>query len=118
MLRLLTSDAEVVFASAAFIPWLVPMPIIGCAAFAWDGIYIGATSSGPIRDCTIWAVAAFFIVWFAGERVLNPSAELSPDIAVHILMAAYVVHVLVRLAYLTVLYPKSILSVPFGGIKP
>ena len=118
VLRLLTSDAEVVSASAAFIPWLVPMPIIGCAAFAWDGIYIGATSSGPIRDCTIWAVAAFFIVWFAGERVLNPSAELSPDIAVHILMAAYVVHVLVRLAYLTVLYPKSILSVPFGGRKP
>ena len=50
--------------------------------------------------------------------MLKPSAELSPDIAVHILMAAYVVHVLVRLAYLTVLYPKSILSVPFGGIKP
>lgn len=114
ILRLLTSDASVVAASAEFIPWLVPMPVIGCAAFTWDGIYIGATSSAPIRDCTIWAVVAFFFLWFVGAWILAPSPETSPALAVHILMAAYMVHVVVRLAYLTVLYRKSILARPFS----
>ena len=105
MLYVLTSDTEVVTASMEFIPWLIPMPIIGCAAFTWDGIYVGATASKPIRNSTLWAVLGFFIVWFAGYFILRPS----PHIAVHILMAGFLVHLLIRMLYETVLYRRSIL---------
>ena len=105
MLYVLTSDTEVVTASMEFIPWLIPMPIIGCAAFTWDGIYVGATASKPIRNSTLWAVLGFFIVWFAGYFILRPS----PHIDVHILMAGFLVHLLIRMLYETVLYRRSIL---------
>ena len=105
MLYVLTSDTEVVTASMEFIPWLIPMPIIGCAAFTWAGIYVGATASKPIRNSTLWAVLGFFIVWFAGYFILRPS----PHIAVHILMAGFLVHLLIRMLYETVLYRRSIL---------
>lgn len=105
MLYVLTSDTEVVTESMEFIPWLIPMPIIGCAAFTWDGIYVGATASKPIRNSTLWAVLGFFIVWFAGYFILRPS----PHIAVHILMAGFLVHLLIRMLYETVLYRRSIL---------
>lgn len=105
MLYVLTSDTEVVTASMEFIPWLIPMPIIGCAAFTWDGIYVGATASKPIRNSTLWAVVGFFIVWFAGYFILSPS----PHVAVHILMAGFLVHLLIRMLYETVLYRRSIL---------
>ena len=105
MLYVLTSDTEVVTASMEFIPWMIPMPIIGCAAFTWDGIYVGATASKPIRNSTLWAVLGFFIVWFAGYFILRPS----PHIAVHILMAGFLVHLLIRMLYETVLYRRSIL---------
>ena len=105
MLYVLTSDTEVVTASMEFIPWLIPMPIIGCAAFTWDGIYVGATASKPIRNSTLWAVLGFFIVWFAGYFILRPS----PHIAVHILMAGFLVHLLIRMLYETLLYRRSIL---------
>lgn len=105
MLYVLTSDTEVVTASMEFIPWLIPMPIIGCAAFTWDGIYVGATASKPIRNSTLWAVVGFFIVWFAGYFILRPT----PHVAVHILMAGFLVHLLIRMLYETVLYRSSIL---------
>ena len=105
MLYVLTSDTEVVTASMEFIPWLIPMPIIGCAAFTWDGIYVGATASKPIRNSTLWAVLGFFIVWFAGYFIFRPS----PHVAVHILMAGFLVHLLIRMLYETVLYRRSIL---------
>ncbi|MBO4757057.1 MAG: MATE family efflux transporter, partial [Bacteroidales bacterium] len=41
MVRLMTSDTEVMEACRKFIPWLVLMPLTGCAAFTWDGIYLG-----------------------------------------------------------------------------
>lgn len=105
MLYVLTSDTEVVTASMEFIPWLIPMPIIGCAAFTWDGIYVGATASKPIRNSTLWAVLGFFIVWFAGYFIFRPT----PHVAVHILMAGFLVHLLIRMLYETVLYRRSIL---------
>lgn len=114
VLHLLTSDGEVVAASLEFIPWLIPMPVIGCAAFTWDGIYVGATASRTIRDSSIWAVVAFFAAWYAGRALLSPTPDGTPEIAVHILMAAYMMHVIVRFVYETALYKRSILSEPFA----
>ena len=100
MLRMMTSDMTVVTAARDFLPWLLLMPVIGCAAFTWDGIYIGATASKAIRNSMLWAVVAFFAVWAAGLAFPDLSAEGS----MHILMGAYFAHLLARTVYLTVRY--------------
>ena len=96
LFSLMTSSAEVVAAGRAYIPWLLLMPVVGCAAFVWDGVYIGATASAPLRNSTLLCAVGFFAVWFAG-RYLIPA----PEMALHILMAAYFMHLLVRGVYLT-----------------
>ena len=119
LLRMMTSDAAVVSASEEYLPWLLLMPVIGCAAFTWDGIYIGATASKAIRNSMLWAVVGFAAIWFAGIFCLNafaPSEILSESegytrygrIAMHILMAAYFAHLLARTIYLSAKYRKVV----------
>lgn len=99
LLRLMTSDQSVVEAGRAFLPWLLLMPLIGCPAFAWDGIFIGATASRDLRNSTLLCAAGFFATWFVGMAVAG--ASVSPETALHILMAAYFMHLAVRTVYLT-----------------
>lgn len=101
MLRLMTDDAAVLGACRTYLPWLLAMPLVGCAAFTWDGIYIGATASHAIRNAMIWALAAFLGVWLAGA-VLAPG--ISSPAAIHLLMAAYFAHLVARTVYLTIDY--------------
>lgn len=130
LLKMMTSDPVVVEASVEYIPWLLLMPVIGCAAFTWDGIYIGATASKAIRNSMIWAVVGFAGVWFVGilclnwlgdpsmvsESVTSVADALSAGytrygrLAMHILMAAYFAHLLARTIYLTVRYRKVVLT--------
>ena len=112
LLHLMTDDALLVDACRQFLPWLVVMPLTGCAAFTWDGIYIGATASKGIRDAMIVAVVAFLGAWFAGCALL-PSVRTagtsgSPALAIHLLMAAYFVHLLARTAWLSAKYKRDI----------
>ena len=123
MLKMMTSDPQVVETSVRYLPWLLLMPVIGCVAFTWDGIYIGATASKAIRNSMIWAAAGFALVWFVGILCLNhfmPAAASSSTpspavpatcygiLAMHILMAAYFAHLLTRTVYLTVRYRKDV----------
>ena len=108
MLKMMTSDAVVVDASREYLPWLLLMPVVGCAAFTWDGIYIGATASRQMRNSMLWAVVAFAAVWVAGILLLNHVPALSSldagdynRLAMHVLMAAYFAHLLARTVYLT-----------------
>ena len=116
LLRMMTSDPVVVEASREYLPWLLLMPVIGCAAFTWDGIYIGATASKAIRNSMIWAVVGFAAVWLAGILCLNWSEEQAAGynrygrLAMHVLMAAYFAHLLARTIYLSVKYRKTVLT--------
>ena len=102
LLKLMTSDASVVEAGRTYLPWLLLMPLIGGPAFAWDGIFIGATASKDLRNSTLLCAAGFFAVWFAGSWLADGS--------LHLLMAAYFVHLAIRAFYLTVRYKPSVLS--------
>ena len=143
--RLMTSDNSVVEAGRQFLPWLLLMPLIGCPAFNWDGIFIGATASKDLRNSTLLCAVGFFAVWFAGLWLFQADAfqgvasaignvaagatpvstaaigavgtvgatsigNLSPELALHILMAAYFMHLAIRAIYLTLRYKPSILS--------
>ena len=68
LLRLMTSDASVVEAGRAYLPWLLLMPVIGCPAFTWDGIFMGATASKDLRNSTAWCAVGFFAVWYIGAQ--------------------------------------------------
>jgi len=105
ILHMMTEDATVVNAGQQFLPWLLLMPFIGCPAFVWDGIFIGATASKDLRNSTLLCAVGFFAVWFAGERYMA-----TPEAAIHLLMAAYFMHLAIRAAYLTVRYKKAIFS--------
>ena len=117
MLKMMTSDAEVIEACRQFLPWLVLMPLIGCPCFTWDGIYLGATATKGVRNSMLAATAAFFAFWFIGEAVLlHGNAPTEPDalagwqaLAIHILMVAYFAHLVARTIVLTVRYRRDVL---------
>ena len=113
LLSIMTSDPIVVEASMEYLPWLLLMPVAGCAAFTWDGIYIGATASRQMRNSMLWAVVGFVVVWAAGILILQqvaPGSERYGNIAMHILMAAYFAHLLARTVYLSV-KSRSVLAI-------
>lgn len=103
LFRLMTSDPAVVDAGRGFLPWLLLMPAIGCPAFMWDGIFIGATASKHLRNSTLFCAIGFFVFWIAGS-LMDPGA--SPRTLLHILMGAYFVHLAVRSVYLTAAWPR------------
>ena len=105
-LRLLTSDEAVVQACRQFLPWLLLMPPLGCAAFTWDGIYMGATASRGLRDSMAAAAVAFFAVWYAGKWLLHPEGAA----AIHLLFAAYFSHLLLRTVLRTARWRREVLS--------
>ena len=134
LLKVMTSDAVVIGAAGEYMPWLLLMPVVGCAAFTWDGIFIGATASRQMRDSMLWAVVAFTAVYAvgvlglqgfvpeipapdslltlddsAGKVIRNVGADDSTAYqraAMHVLMAAYFAHLLARTLYLTVNWRK------------
>jgi hypothetical protein len=76
---------------------------------------MGATASKDLRNATAWCVVGFFAVWFAGAWLGKAFAGggpgldgLPPRTAIHVLMAAYFTHLLVRAAYLTLRWRKAI----------
>ena len=109
LLKLMTSDPDVVESAREFIPWLLLMPVIGCPAFTWDGIFTGATASRDLRNSTAWCVVGFFGVWFIGIGLARALlGKVSETLAIHILMAAYFTHLAVRALYLTLRARKAI----------
>ena len=105
LLRLMTSDTSVVQAAREFLPWLLVMPLLGCPAFTWDGIYLGATASGACRNTSLFSAVGFFAVWLVGWAIWRPSGPS----AIHLLMAAYFAHLAVRTLYQTVFWKKFII---------
>ena len=102
LFRLMTSDSAVVEAGRQFLPWLLLMPLVGTPAFVWDGIYTGATASGDLRNSTLLCAVGFFAAWFIGIALASRSGSTDPyALAIHILLAAYFVHLAIRTLYLT-----------------
>ena len=110
LLKMMTSDTAVISVSMKYIPWLLPMPVVGCAAFTWDGIYIGATASREMRDSMLWATFGFFATFFFGiftiDEIFNIEGNIRNEVCVHILMAAYFVHLIARTIYLSIKYKR------------
>lgn len=109
IVRIMTSDPEVIESCKDFFLWLLPMPLIGCMAFTWDGIYVGATAAKPLRDSTIMAVVAFFAVWFIAISIHG----VYDKTAMHLLLLAYFAHLFARSIWMQLKYKKAVLVRPF-----
>lgn len=101
MFRIMTSDQAVLSAAVPFLPWLVIMPIFGCPAYTWDGIYIGATATREMAAATVVSSLIFFALVALGGRLL-------PSERVHVLLGSYVFHLAVRTVWLTLTARKAI----------
>lgn len=86
ILRILTKEQSVIDTSKQYIFWTYIIPFAGFAAFIYDGIYIGATASGAMRNVMIISTTAFFIVYYA----------LTPFMGNNALWIAFVVFLVLR----------------------
>ena len=93
---LLTSDQSVIKSSGQYIIWLILMPLVSCAAFMWDGIFIGATAGKEIRNSMIWAAVGFITTYAICNRFCG----------IHALYAAYFVHLVARFVYLSITWKR------------
>jgi len=103
LLRLFSGDEAVVQATRQFLPWLMLMPVIGIPAFIWDGIYTGATRTRDMMLSVVLCALGFFATYLGGFYLMKADDTL----AIHILMAAYFVHLAIRSLYLTLSWKKA-----------
>ena len=98
MISIITSDPDVRAACRPFLFWLWLMPVISSIAFVWDGIYIGATASTPLRNCMLLAAASFILVYYATRSFCG----------IQSIYIAYFAHLLLRSIFMTAAYRKNI----------
>ena len=108
LVGLFSDDAAVVERCRRFLPWLMVMPPLGCAAFTWDGIYLGATSSRSLFLAMGFALLGFFGCWYAGKLLFPGAIVPGADQCLHLLLAAYFVHLAARTVYLSAVYRREI----------
>lgn len=64
ILDLLSDDAGVRSAAHEYFVWALTIPLAGFAAFAWDGVYIGATLTRRLLVSMAGACATFFLLYY------------------------------------------------------
>jgi len=65
---LMAKDAEVQAAARTYLPWMVLAPIVGCASWMFDGIFIGAARSKDMRNM----MAVSFVIYVIAVWALIP----------------------------------------------
>ncbi|MFD1007853.1 MULTISPECIES: MATE family efflux transporter DinF [Oceanisphaera] len=72
LINLITSITEVQEQAREYLPWLILMPLAACWCFILDGIFIGTTRGGDMRDMMLLSTAGvFFPVWFLAQSLGN-----------------------------------------------
>jgi MATE family multidrug resistance protein len=61
ILRLFTNQQNIIDTAMTFILWTVAGPTVSSFCYIWDGVFIGATATGPMRDSMIIATLGIFL---------------------------------------------------------
>lgn len=61
IIDIMTTAPEVRIAAREFLPWMVPAPLLGVAAWMLDGIFIGATRSQDMRNMMIVSFVIYVV---------------------------------------------------------
>ena len=101
ILKLLTSQTEVIESAQTFLPWVIMVPLASFASFIWDGIYIGATASKAMRNTLLISTFVFFapVYYF-----------LNPVLGNHALWLGMLLFMFMRGVVQTILYKRAILA--------
>jgi MATE family multidrug resistance protein len=97
LLHFFTDQQEVVDRGSDFLWWVVFLPLVSFASYIWDGVYIGATASVPMRNSMVIAAACFFFL---------PFFVLFPYLGNHALWLGMLLFMLARGVILTILFPR------------
>ena len=101
LLLILTDNQDVIAAATPYIFWIGIVPIITFAAFIWDGIYIGATASKPMRNALL--ISTFMVFLPSYYLLIKPMGNNGLWLAIMLFMVS-------RGLILTLLAKKSIFS--------
>lgn len=85
-LGLLSNDSNVITASREYFIWTLTVPFAGFAAFAWDGVFIGATMTRGLLLSMFGAMVTFFITYLF----------LYPAMGNHALWLAFILYLIMR----------------------
>ncbi|MEO1194889.1 MAG: MATE family efflux transporter [Pseudomonadota bacterium] len=96
LIDLLTTAEDVRAQARVYLPWVVAAPLIGCAAWMLDGIFIGATRTREMRNM----MGVSLVIYGAAALILVPIFEN------HGLWAALMVSFVARAVTLGMLYPR------------
>ena len=101
ILKLLTSQTEIIQRAQDFLPWVILVPVASFASFIWDGIYIGATASRAMRNTLLISTFAVFapVYYF-----------LNPILGNHALWLGMILFMFMRGVVQTILYKRAILK--------
>ena len=97
-LNLLTDDVQVSETSMTYLVWALAVPVVGMAAFVWDGVFIGLTATKGMLLSSAIATIVFFVLFFS----------LPKSWGNHALWFAFVTYLGVRGAVQTILYPNIV----------
>ena len=61
ILSLLTNNPTLILESHPYFFWVILIPIITFSAFLWDGIYVGATATVPMRNSMLIITVLIFL---------------------------------------------------------
>ena len=100
LLYVFTNKADMVTLALPYLIWITIAPIINTVAYLWDGVYLGATASKPMRNAMI---VVTFIIFLPAYYLLRPLGN-------HGLWLALTVYSISRGVSLTLLAPKHIFS--------
>ncbi|MCL3880924.1 MATE family efflux transporter [Marivita sp. GX14005] len=95
IVEIMAKSNDVRAAAAVFLPWMTAAPVLALASFMFDGIFIGATRTGDMRNMMILSVAIY----------AASVAILVPGLGNHGLWAALLVSFIARGATLAWRYP-------------
>lgn len=72
ILRILTTNPEVINNTVPYFFWVVLIPLVSFSAFLWDGIFIGATAGKEMRNAMlISTIVVFFPAYFLAGRFMG-----------------------------------------------
>jgi MATE family multidrug resistance protein len=100
LIGLLTSQPELIELTAAFLPWLIVSPLLSFWSFLFDGVFVGATWAGAMRNTM--ALSTFLV--FVPVFYLTQAAGLGN----HGLWLAFVVFMAARAVTMGTVYRRRL----------
>ncbi|MFD2531421.1 MATE family efflux transporter [Gracilimonas halophila] len=106
IIALFTDKDNVIAVALTVVIWLIAAPLVNSVCFIWDGVYIGATATGAMRNSMLIATILVFIpVYYVSE----------PFAGIHALWMAMTAFMVARGVILTLYAPSRIFGSTASG---